>query len=98
MRLFLIIQIPIVIIMEFFDENGLESIVADNGYGAIAGGPRRIQVSPDGLLKIFAIDPTNGLLDLGTDGSLQVRLHFNKSIDQWPDNLNRFLLLDQDLA
>ena len=49
-------------------------------------------MTPDAVLKLFALEPENRILDPDAAGSLLVRLRFNQAIDQWPDNRNRFHL------
>ncbi|MDA8142310.1 MAG: Ig-like domain-containing protein, partial [Desulfobacteraceae bacterium] len=78
--------------MEAFDDNSIEVVLAGN-YSAISGGTGAtaiIQVTPDVVLKIFLVEPINGILDQDAEGRLLIRLRFNKAIDLWPANLNYF--------
>jgi large repetitive protein len=45
------------------------------------------------ILRVSGIDPEDGILDFDALGRLQVRMHFSKAIDLWPDNLGRFRML-----
>ena len=80
--------------MEAFDGNNLDVVLATNYSAITAGFTNRgasvVQVIPDVVLKIHGIDPTNGILDLDTDGERFIRLRFKKAIDLYPDNLTRF--------
>ncbi|PIP78450.1 MAG: hypothetical protein COW84_11870, partial [Gammaproteobacteria bacterium CG22_combo_CG10-13_8_21_14_all_40_8] len=55
-----------------------------------------VKVFVDVLLKLNSVDPVNHILDKNAENKLQIRLRFNKAIDLWPDNLNRFSLTDKN--
>ena len=80
--------------MESYGGNVVWSVLGNN-YSAVAGG-NSLQVFPDVVLKVFRIDPENGILDYDTDHKLTVRLRFNKAIDLWPANLDRFKVYGPD--
>ncbi|MCG8470512.1 MAG: Ig-like domain-containing protein, partial [Desulfobacterales bacterium] len=63
-------------------------------FSAIGGGGKNIVVTPDTALKVHTVLPENGLISDAEDESAGIWVRFNKSIDNWPANLNRFDLLD----
>ena len=75
----------------------VESVVAGD-YSAHSGGVDAkgslLQVVPDVVLKLHAVDPANGILDRQVDGSVQVMARFNKAIDLYPANSALFQLLN----
>ncbi|NOY91989.1 MAG: hypothetical protein GXP55_12400, partial [Deltaproteobacteria bacterium] len=79
---------------------GMESVgndvraVAAGDYAAIGGGDGAVQVSPDVVLKVFRVDPTNRIVDRDALDRERVIVRFNKAIDDWPANIPRFHLLD----
>ncbi|HMI90704.1 MAG TPA: IPT/TIG domain-containing protein, partial [Polyangiales bacterium] len=86
--------------LESFAANDIHAVVAGD-FSAIGGGAagsgtiatRVVQVSPDVILRVSGVDPDDGILDYDALGRLQVRMHFSKAIDLWPDNLGRFRML-----
>ena len=79
--------------MDAFEGNYLESVVASN-YSAIAAGKGVVQITPDVILKLHTVDPVNRILDLGAEGEVEVQARFNKAIDLYPANNDKFYLLD----
>jgi len=53
-----------------------------------------LQETPDAVLKLHKVEPTNGILDRDTDGVVKARFRFNKAIDLFPDNLKFFSIYD----
>jgi len=77
---------------------GMEVVLAGNyaalGGGTLGTGGMVVQVTPDVVLKVFRLEPQNGILDRDAAGELTVWLRFSKAIDLWPDNHHRFAILD----
>ncbi|MGD9164336.1 MAG: IPT/TIG domain-containing protein, partial [Chromatiales bacterium] len=86
--------------MEAFPGNTVEVILAGNYAAYSAGisgvGASVVQVTNDVILKIHRVDPQSRILDRDSAGELTVIVRFNKDIDLWDDNLQRFKLLGPD--
>ena len=86
--------------MEAFAGNRIEAVLATNYSAITAGlsinGQSIVQVTPDVILKIHGIDPTNRILDFDTQGLFSLRVRFNKAIDLEPNNLANFSILGPD--
>src|SRR5690606_19952406 len=79
--------------------NSFVQVVEATAYSAIGGGSNStggsvIQETPDIVLKLHSIDPSNRILDRNADGTLTVRLRFNKAIDLTPNNEQYFYALN----
>ncbi|MEY8252049.1 MAG: IPT/TIG domain-containing protein, partial [Colwellia sp.] len=53
-----------------------------------------LQVYPDSNLKLFTVDPANGILDFDGDDRLTAIFRFSKAIDNHDSNLNKFSVLN----
>jgi len=85
---------------EAFNGSSIDVVLA-TAYSAIGAGADTlgygvIQETPDAILKLHSIDPSNGILDFDTDASLKIRLRFNKAIDLLEENKDYFSVIDED--
>ena len=73
-------------------------VVVGGDYTAIGAGTNGsdgvVQVTPDVVLKVFRVDPQNGLVDRNALNEERIVLRFNKAIDLWEPNLSKFDVLD----
>ena len=80
--------------MESYAGNNLQVVVA--GFSSAIGAGQDLlaqtsvlQVSPDVVLYVSSVEPSNGILDKNIDGTASISVRFNKAIDHYPENISK---------